>query len=310
MISKRGFYSALLLASVFLHANRSIAGDVVALIGADVPPYHESINGFREIASHEIAETYDMKGDFERAANILSTLKTETQPDLIFAVGLWALQAVIDADINIPVVYAMVLNPPSLINAKSTRVTGASMNVPVRDTLELIRELDPKLKRIGTLFSRQNTGFLIESAKLLAADSGFEIVAKEITSTKEAVSALQAFENENIDALWIIPDKLILARDFVEEMMLFCYRNRIPSIGFSASQIEMGALLVLSFESSEDIGRQAGELANKFLSAPSDQPPPFTSARKTSLSINLKTAEKLGIILPDSLLKRAHKLIE
>jgi ABC-type uncharacterized transport system substrate-binding protein len=80
-------------------------------------------------------------------------------------------------------------------------------------------------------------------------------------------------------------------------------------LGLSRRHAEIGALLSLSFASSEDIGRQAGELANRTLAAKSLSAIPFTMARMLDLTVNLKTARKLGIEVPQSVVDAAHEVI-
>jgi transcription initiation factor TFIID TATA-box-binding protein len=77
-------------------------------------------------------------------------------------------------------------------------------------------------------------------------------------------------------------------------MLLFAFRNRIPVIGISDKYVKSGVLLALSFDS-EDIGRQAGELANRILSGEDVKKFSLIKPRMVKLSINLNTAEKIGI---------------
>lgn len=290
--------------------NFCLATEVAALIGADVPPYQEAIEGFRKTSKLKIDIVYDMKGDFEVAKRIVETIDTEIRPKLIYAVGVWALQAVMERKSNTPVVYAMVLNPPSLIDLAISEVTGASMNIKVSDTFNLIRELNPEIRRVETIFNQNNTGFLVDEAKRMSSKYGFELVAVQINSSREAMSALQTLENEKIDILWLLPDKDVLGKEFVEQIMLYSFREKVPVIGYSTSQVKMGALLALSLASGEDIGRQAGELANQLQSGGPGAVPQFTFVRDTALSINKKTVEKLQILIPTGLLERANRVIE
>jgi len=121
----------LILASMAALAGPALAGDVAVIVSARVDAYDEALRGFKRSLRHRIVAEYDMAGDFGRGREIVSEIKLKVKPDLIFAVGIWALQVVIGETTNIPVVYAMVLNPPSIIGASSKNVTGASMNVPV-----------------------------------------------------------------------------------------------------------------------------------------------------------------------------------
>jgi putative ABC transport system substrate-binding protein len=113
-----------------------------------------------------------------------------------------------------------------------------------------------------------------------------------------------------IDALWILPDLTVLAPEVVQYMLLFSFRNRIPLLGLSENQARMGALLGLSFESGRDIGVQVVELANEVLSGKSADKIPFTTARKVKLTVNLKTAAKLGLQVPKEILERADLVIQ
>ena len=92
-------------------------------------------------------------------------------------------------------------------------------------------------------------------------------------------------------------------------MLLFSYRTKVPVVGLSERHAEMGALLSLSFASSEDIGKQAGEIANRILEGRTAGNIPYTMARQVNLTVNLKAARKLGLQVPKSIIGKAHTLI-
>jgi putative tryptophan/tyrosine transport system substrate-binding protein len=93
-------------------------------------------------------------------------------------------------------------------------------------------------------------------------------------------------------------------------MLLFSYRRKIPLLGLSDRHAQMGALFSLSFASGEDIGRQAGELAQAILGGRSAAEVPYTTARKVYLTVNLKAAQKLGLEIPQAILARAANVIQ
>ena len=300
----------LVLASIVGAAGSAIAGDVAVIMSARVDAYEEALRGFKRSLRHRIVVEYDMAGDFDRGRAILSEIKSKVKPDLIFAVGIWALQVVVGETTNIPVVYAMILNPPSIIGAGSKNVTGASMNVPVEQTIHLFKQLGPQIRRLGVVFDRAKTGYLVSLADAIAREQGLQLITKEIRSPREAIPALDSLQEERIDALWIVPDETILAPEVVQYMLLFSYRNKVPLLGLSERHAQMGALLSLSFASSEDIGRQAGELANSILEGKTAAEIPYTTARQVKLIVNLKTAQKLGIEIPKSIIAMADNLIQ
>jgi ABC-type uncharacterized transport system substrate-binding protein len=289
-------------------ASPAAAARVAVIMSSRATEYEEALRGFKGAASHEIAAVYDMDGDPDLGRKYLAEIETKVKPDLIFAVGIWALQAVVSRPTSVPVVYAMVLNPPSTIAANAKNVTGASMNIPVDQSIRLFKQLGPQIKRIGVIFNRNRTGYLVRQAQAVAREQGLELVTREIGSTKEVVKALESFQ-DGIDALWIVPDETLLSQAVVQQMLLFSYRRKIPLIGLSDHQAQMGALFALSF-ASEDIGRQAGELAQAILAGRAVTEIPYTNARKLYLTVNLKAAQKLGLEIPQAILARATSVIQ
>ena len=305
----KNLLTLLLLAFAAGVAGPASAANVAVILSDRVDDYQEALRGFKEVSRHPIVAEYNMGGDLERGRKILTEIETKVKPDLIFAIGLWALQAIVSQPTDIPVVYAMVLNPPSIVGTDHKNITGASMNVPVEQPLRLLKQLGPQVKRVGVIFNRARTGYLVKRAEAVAREEGLQLIAKEITSPREAVAALESLQ-DGIDALWILPDETTLAQTVVQQMLLFSYRKKIPVLGLSERHAQMGALLSLSFASSEDIGRQAGELAQTVLGGKTAAEVPYTTARKVSLTVNLKAAQKLGVEIPKVVLGRATTVIQ
>ena len=298
-----------LILSLAAMASPAAAARVAVLLSAKVSEYEDALKGFRESTPHQIAAVYDMDGDLDRGRKQLTEIEDKIKPDLIFAVGSWALQAVVARPPTVPVVYAMVLNPPSVLGVDARNVTGASMNVPVEQPIRLFKQLGPQIKRIGVIFNRNRTGYLVRQAQAVAREEGLELVTREVSSPKDVVAALESLQ-DGIDALWIVPDETTLSQAVVQQMLLFSYRKKIPLLGLSDRHAQMGALFSLSFASGEDIGRQAGELAQAVLGGRAASGVPYTNARKVYLTVNLKAAQKLGLEVPQAILARATNVIQ
>src|SRR5262245_2215698 len=281
---------------------------VAVIMSSDADEYKEALRGFNEGANHTVVAIYDISGDPQRGRKALAEIERKGRPDLIFAIGTWALHAVA-GQTTIPVVYAMVLNPPSVVGPNIKNVTGASMNVPVEQPLRTLKQLGPQVKRVGVIFNRARTGYLVRQAEAVARDEGLQLVTREVASPKDVLTALEAVQDA-IDALWIVPDETILAQAVVQQLLLVSYRKKIPVLGLSERHARMGAVLSLSFASSEDIGRQAGEIARTVLSGKSAAQIPYTTARTLTVAVNLKAAQKLGIEIPGAVLARATVVIQ
>jgi putative tryptophan/tyrosine transport system substrate-binding protein len=299
---------ALFLSISFL-ASPADAARVAVLLSAKITEYEDALRGFKEVTPHQIVAMYDMDGDVDRGRKYLAEIETKVKPDLIFAVGSWALQVVVSRATSVPVIYAMVLNPTSIVGTDGKNITGASMNVPVEQPIRLLKQLGSQIKRIGVIYNRARTGSLVRRAQVVAREEGLELVTREISSAKEVVGALESFQ-DGIDALWIVPDETVLSQAVVQQMLLFSYRRKVPVLGLSDRHAQMGALFALSFASGEDIGRQAGELAEAILGGRAAADVPYTNARKLYLIVNLKAAQKLGLEIPPAILTRATSVIQ
>jgi putative ABC transport system substrate-binding protein len=305
----RLLWIAWLVGAIVSVAPSGEAASIVALKSADVDVYDEALEGFKSVAGGVQVSEYDMEGDLQRGRRFLARLKSGPKPDLIFAIGIWALQVAVEEIRDIPVVFAMVLNPSTVIGHEARNITGASMNVPIEQQIALLRRASPQVRRIGAVYDPSKTGFLVKQAERIAREQGVRLFAKAIASPKDSVAALDAMQGE-IDALWILPDVTVLAPESVQYMLLFSFRNRIPLLGLSENQAKMGALLGLSFGSGRDIGSQAGEMAKEILSGRSAEGIPVTTARKLKLTVNLKTAGKIGLQIPKDILDRADVVIK
>ena len=288
-------------------ATSAQAGRVAILLSADVPEYQKAVEGFKKTTDDTVVGTYDMRGDFDRGKKLIEEIQSEVKPDLIYVVGIWALQAVEREKVTIPIVYSMVLNPPAVVDAKN--VTGASMNPSVEETFKILKQLNPNLRKVGTLYNPKTTGFLIEQAKAAAKEMNVELVSIEVDSPRDAIGALGKLRRQSVDVVWVLPDRHVVAPTVLEQILLFSFRARVPVVGLSERHAEMGSLISVSFASSEDIGSQAGELAKQISAGRAVDQLAFTTARKLEVVVNLKSARKLGIEVPDELIKQASKVI-
>lgn len=107
--------------------------------------------------------------------------------DLICGIATPSVQAAYNSAMNteIPVIYTAVTDPKAakLANddgAPVGEVTGTSDELPIKEQLEMIREMLPDAEKIGILYttSEVNSVSAIEKYEELAGDYGFTIVKK------------------------------------------------------------------------------------------------------------------------------------
>jgi putative tryptophan/tyrosine transport system substrate-binding protein len=298
---------ALLLIALFAGGVR--AADIAVVISSDAKIYQEALEGFREVVGHRISSVQTLKDNPATWRDELKKVRSTIEPDLVFVIGTPALQAVSGEITNIPVVHAMVFNPLGVLPGHGKNVIGIGMNPSAAQTASLIRELNPKYRRVGTMFNPSRGGSLLQQAHSVFEKAGLQLVAREIRSVSEIGGALKSLENE-IDIFWLWPEETFLADDILQRIVLFSFERKIPVLGLSERHTEIGALVSLSYGSAMDLGRQAGDAANRVLGDANATLASVIFPRQIKLTVNLKTARKFNVKIPGSIINRADNGIK
>lgn len=276
--------------------------EIVSIKSMDILPYREAVKGFRETVDARVSE-YVVGEDDD---NLVFLISRSQKADLVFTLGSDALRLARNEIRGVPVVYTFVLNPESVIGPERTNITGIDMSIPPEDQFNALLKFVPSVNRIGVIYDPARSEADIRVAEAAARKLGLNLITRKVNSGAESINAITQLEGK-VDALWMFPDTTAVTPESVEYMLLFSFRNRIPLIGISEKYVKNGALFALTFDS-EDMGRQAGEIATKILGGESAGDIPVPKPRKFKLSINMNTAEKLGLKVPDKIIGRAARV--
>ncbi len=281
------------------------AADVVILKSSDIAAYNQAISGFKAALPNDVVlAEYDLQGDLEKGRKLARKVRA-ADPALVFAVGLKAAKAAQLEIVDIPVVYAMVLDP-SKYGLNAPNMTGVLMEIPMERQLILIKSLLPRLKHVGTLYDPSKTATLIEDARRLLKSNGTDLVPIQLNSERDVPGALRTLL-PSIDALWLVPDSTVLTDESLRFILNTALEERVPVVGFSREFARSGALLCLSVNYG-DIGRQAGQLTRKILDGHVSLPAKPLPPDRIEMSLNRKTAKFLDIEIPRDLEEKADEL--
>ena len=274
------------------------AHEVAILRSADIPAYNKAVGGFKSsMYSKTNFIEYDLKGDTSLGRKYASQIRA-SGADLVLAVGLKAAIAARLEIFDIPVVYCMVLHP-SKYDLKADNMVGISVKIPIGQQLSTLHTVMPNLKRVGYLYDPEKTPGLSGEATTQARQLGITFIDRQVRTEEQVPTALRELLPE-IEALWLISDSTVLTEESFSFLLGAAFDRRVPVIGFDPEFVRRGALISFWVDSA-DVGREASQLAQTILEGLAV---PSTKAflPKQRISLNLGTAEYLGIRIPPNVL--------
>lgn len=254
------------------------------------------------IANNDIAEV-------QRIARDLVAEKA----DLIVPLSTQALQAVLLTGRRTPIVFGAVA-VPHLVGAGPTaenhpgHVTGVVSTGPVRQTMALIRELLPKARRVGSLWtsSEINSEYYLDLAREAGAALGLEIVAVPVTGPHEIPASLQRLLNGRIDVLFPMSDNTL--NSSFDVIGRAADENAVPLVASFLRSVEFGACASLGYDF-YSMGLKTGRLAIRVMGGESPAGIPIESMDEVELHINPAAAARQGVVFSAEILRRAARSV-
>ncbi|MBI4376550.1 MAG: hypothetical protein HY549_08880 [Elusimicrobia bacterium] len=230
----------------------------------------------------------------------------QSYPKLIVALGpAAAAQAKERFAPEIPVLFAGVVGA-QLSKLEGERVEGIPMTLPVKEQWASAQKALPDLKRMGVLYSPQDSREKFSEARDAARALSIELVAAPCATPEALSEALSRIEGR-VDALWIPLDPVVANKLAFKGLVSFSLKNRLPLIVPSISLLRGGGLLSLSM-SYQEIGKQLGLQAQAILSGGSARV--RLSASDADVAVNMNTAKALGRDFPAEFMKTVKIKVE
>lgn len=269
---------------------------------------HPSLDTIRESIIKELeAEGYvegeNLTIDYQNAQADQSNLNTIAskfvgeKADLIIAIATPAAQAAAAATSEIPVVFSAVTDPVSAklvdtLEKPSGNVTGTSDAIPVDETFELCKALTPDVEKIGFLYtaSEVNSQSVIEEAKTLAKEYGFEFEESTITNSSELQQAAEILAGK-VDAIYTpIDNGIASAMPVLAEVGKSA---GIPVYVGADSMVADGGYATVGINY-EDLGKKTAEMVVDILEGTAISDVPVATLDHFYKVINETTATAIG----------------
>jgi putative ABC transport system substrate-binding protein len=234
----------------------------------------------------------------------------QRKPDLLVGLSTPAALALQKAagDTRLPILFAPSSNPlgaglvDSLVRP-GRRTTGVMFGSQEPRRLEWLKRLLPDLKRLYIPYNPDDPSPVasLPAIEEAAARLGVALVHEKVRSVEELEAALNDLP-AGIDAIWLPTDALVTSK--LARFLAQATPRRIPITTPHMSGVTEGAFMSYGFDLG-DLGRQASRLAVQILRGADASELPVEMA-EFRLSLNLATAQQLGIAIADDVLAQAR----
>ncbi len=252
----------------------------------------------------------------ERYPAIAAELATLRPDVIVTALGEPAIVALKNATSTIPIVMLVSADPVGTgVVASLARpggnITGMSILAPEMGgkRLEILKQAVPKAVRVAVLWNTAYQGKAAEFRDTLATAAALKVTLEplEVRESRDFDRALSISARHRPDAMVVFSDPLTVShrRQIIEHAMKF----RLPMISELSEFAKAGALMSYGAGIADLFRRAAGHV-DKILKGAKPADIPVEQPTKFELVINLKTAKALGLMIPQSLLLRADKVIQ
>ncbi len=239
----------------------------------------------------------------------------QTKPDVIFARGPSALAAAVAVTKTIPIVAVdMESDPLALGYAKTLarpggHVTGVFLDLPEVSAkqLQLFREIVPGLSRVALVGDSVANAAQYRATERAAKSFKVKVQTFEGRTAAELDSALEAARRNRVGAVLVFSSPIVFYN--VERIAILARDKRLPTVALFTEFADVGGLLTYGPSLRESF-RRCGVYVGKILNGVKPADLPIERPEKFELVINVRTAKALGLTIPDSLLRRADRIIE
>jgi putative tryptophan/tyrosine transport system substrate-binding protein len=175
--------------------------------------------------------------------------------------------------------------------------------------LELLKQTIPALARVGILWKAGIAQKALELREIerAAPTLGLQVHSLDVRAPGDVENAFRVAQQERVEALVTLQDSLTLLQ--LPRIVDLAATHRLPSMYEFEEWTEAGGLMSYGPDR-VDLNRRAAGYVDKILKGAKPADLPVEQPTTFELAINLKTAQALGLVIPQSVLLQATKLIE
>lgn len=246
-------------------------------------------------------------------ANLIAKQILGENPDVVVGIATPTAQACAQAIRNIPIVFAAVTDPVGAglvasLEKPGGLITGTSDMSPIDRQLELILQFLPQLKKLGVIYNsgEANSVILVKILRQQAQKRGIQVEEATVSNSAGVFQAARSLVGR-AEAIYIPTDNTVVSA--FESITQVGYQAKLPVFAADTDSVERGAIAALAVDYYK-MGRQTGEMVARILKGAKPGEMPVETLREFQTHLNPASAAKMGLEIPQHLLKKADKIIK
>ncbi|MBP6216978.1 MAG: ABC transporter substrate-binding protein [Oligoflexales bacterium] len=247
------------------------------------------------------------------SAQIASRFMSQ-KPDVVVAIGTLSAQSFAKQARagEVKLIFSSVTDP---LGAKLVRslekpeynTSGVSNFVELKPQLSLFKEIQPKLLKVGVLYSsgELNSVSVVHKLEAEATALGLQLIKQTASRTADVAQAASKLAQQ-VGAIFISNDNTALSG--FQSVVRAAQQAHIPVYVSDSDAVELGAVAALG-PNQYAIGLQTGRMVVRVLEGADVNREAVEFPEKTELYLNPKAAQKADLSFSKELLNRATKVL-
>jgi len=318
--------SVIVLVASFCLADAQQTTNAVPRIGfissstADPPMFDAFQQGLRDLGyvdgQNILIESRYGDGRLDRMPALVDEL-VQKKVDVIVATNNVVIQAAKKATKTIPIVMISSIDPVVAGYVESFAHPGGNITGLawlLRDVsakrIELLKELFPKVSRVGILWDADGPGPAVAVKEYESATRAFKLEFQSLGirgPNPDFVGAFRTAKTARLDALIVVANPLM--GQHTKKIFDLAVKYRLPSMVEERQYVNSGGLISYGANRTDLFRRAAGYVGEIVKGAkPGDLS--VKVPERFEIFVNLKTARRIGVVIPQDVLVQADKVIQ
>ena len=188
-------------------------------------------------------------------------------------------------------------------NNPGNNITGVSDRTPIKQQLEVMKQILPKMKKVGILYtaSEDNSVKQAQEAEKLAKELGLEVKVSTVANTNDIQQVTETLAAET-DEIFVPIDNTIASE--MATVVKVTDSKKVPVFPSSDTMVADGGLLGIGVDQYK-IGIETAKVIAKVLKGADTKTMPIVLANEGVIYLNEAKAKQLGIEIPKDIKDKA-----